>query len=118
MCVIANDVSCASAWPKVDYAPWPASELKRVLFEASLATRGIAVEAGLLEAAAAADNARPRVAVAVSAGFVMDPASGYFHDVDSGWYLHGESGCCCANCKWDSKDGSRGAMVKLQAPAD
>ena len=107
----------AQAEAAVDYAAWPVSELKRVLSEAGVAIGGIVDKAGLVEAAAAADRARARVAAEIPAGFAMDPASGYFHDADTGWYFHAETGCYYRDGKWFSKDAATGAMVELQASA-
>ena len=95
----------------VDYATWPVSELKRLLTEAGCDISVCIDKDGLVEKARALDA--KRASHAVPAGFVLDPASGYFMNTDTGWYFHQESHMYYKDGKWFRADGQTGQLAEV-----
>ena len=97
----------------VDYGAWPLSELKRLLTEAGVDFVGCVDKDGLAEKARALDA--ERAARAVPAGFVLDPASGYFVNADTAWYYHADSGMFFRDGKWFAANTTSGELLEVPA---
>lgn len=104
--------AAAAAADETDYSSWPVKELRRFLTERGVDADGFVEKADLI--ARVKEVAAQGPEGEAPAGYVFDPATGYFLNAETGMYWDAATGGFCSNGKWFSWDADKQQFVEWQ----